>query len=121
MKINIEHKDQLEAALKEAQGRATARAIDVDRILGVLKYVEERLGIAKTALKGTKVHFTGAEKFAKAYQYVPESTHFEAVHNGKTWFVTLITRDTCPNRWDKIDVELSDITKAAVLKSLSRM
>lgn len=121
MKINIERKEQLEAALKEAQGRATARTIDVDRILGVLKYVEERLGIGKTALKGTKVHFTGAEKFAKAYRYIPESTHFEAVHSGKTWFATSITRDTCPNRWDKIDVELSDITKAAVLKSLSRM
>ena len=121
MKVNIEHKEKLEAALKEAQGRATARTIDVDRILSVLKYVEERLGIGKAALKGTKVHFTGAEKFAKAYRYTPESTHFEAVHSGKTWFVTSITRDTCPQRQDAIDVVLSETAKDAVLKSLSRM
>ena len=88
MKINIENTEKLEGALKEAQGRATARTIDVERILDVLKYVEKRLGIGKAALKGTKVHFTGAEKFAKAYRFTPESTHFEAEHNGKTWFVT---------------------------------
>lgn len=121
MKINVENTEKLENALQEAQGRATARTLGVEDVLKYLKRVEDRIGVGKTALKGTKVHFTGAEKFAKAYQYVPESTHFEAVHNGKTWFVTLITRDTCPNRWDKIDVELSDITKDAVLKSLSRM
>ena len=121
MKINIENRDKLEVALKEVQGRATARTIDVDRILGVLKYVEKRLGIGKAALKGTKVHFTGAEEFAKAYRFTPESTHFEAEHNGKTWFVTSIVRDTCPQRQDAIDVALSDTAKDAVLKSLSRM
>lgn len=121
MKINIENRDKLETALKEAQGKATTRTIDVDRIFSVLKHVEERLGIGKTALKGTKVHFTGAEKFAKAYRYIPESTHFEAVHSGKTWFVTSITRDTCPQRQDAVDVALSDTAKDAVLKSLSRM
>ena len=121
MKINIENTEKLEGALKEVQGKATARTIDVDRILSVLKYVEKRLGIGKTALKGTKVHFTGAEKFAKAYRFTPESTHFEAEHNGKTWFVTSITRDTCPQRQDAIDVALSDTAKDAVLKSLSRM
>ena len=121
MKINIENTEKLEGALKEAQGKATARTIDVDRILGVLKYVEKRLGIGKAALKGTKVHFTGAEKFAKAYRFTPESTHFEAEYNGKTWFVTSITRDTCPQRQDAIEVTLSDTAKDAVLKSLSRM
>lgn len=96
MKININNIEKLTVAIKEAEGRATARTVTVDRIKRVLD--EVGAGIAKAKLNGTKVTYNGAEHFPSAYKYRPESTHWTAENVRGKWYVTYIWRDTCPNR-----------------------
>ena len=119
MKINIDNKDKLETAIMEAEGRATARKITADQIQYILHDIEE--GIPKAKLHGTKVHYTGAEKFPNAYRYRAESTHWMAENVKGKWYVTNIFRSTCPNRIKNTHVEYSDTAKEAILESMSNL
>ena len=119
MKINIDNTEKLAVAIKEAEGRATARKIKAEDIQYILHDIED--GIAKKKLHGTKVHYTGAEHFPNAYKYRPESTHWKAENINGKWYVTSIYRDTCPNRktYDT-EIEFSEEAKAAIIEKNSR-
>lgn len=112
----------IRSALDVLQGRATERTLTVDRITYICNEVERTLRISKAALTGTTIIYDGAEHFARAYKYSPMSTQFSATYNGRTWVVTSISRDYCPNRtgWNVI-VNLSETAKAAVLERAAHM
>lgn len=118
MKINITNETKLEQAIKEAEGRATARTTSVKEIKDVLNHVG--CGIAKAKLDGTKVRFDGAEHFPATYKYRPESTHWVAENVKGKWYITNIYRHTCPNRikWNT-HIEYSECAKAALLEKMS--
>lgn len=118
MKINITNEVKLTEAIKAAEGKATARTITASSIQNILNKVG--VGIAKTKLNGTKVHYTGAEYFPNAYKYVPDSTHWVAENINGKWYVTDIYRATCPNRstWNT-SIEYSDEAKEATLSKVS--
>ena len=113
--------EMVTAALAKVQKGCSVRTISVDFINGVCNTVAERLGVSKAALDGTSIHFTYGQKFARAYKYTPESTHFHAFHNGKAWIVTSVSREACPNTNDSTIVFLSDRTKDAILLNMSKM
>lgn len=118
MKINITNKEKLTAAIKEAEGRATARTVTANDITRVLNNIGK--GIPKTKLSGTVVHYDGAEYFPNAYKYRPESTHWVAENIKGKWYVTDIHRDTCPNRvrWNT-SITYSEEAKQAILDNVS--
>lgn len=118
MKINIENKEKLAQAIKEAEGRSTARTITADKIQNILDAVSK--GIAKTKLNGTKVFYDGAEHFPNAYKYRPESTHWSAENVKGKWYVTSISRGTCPNRkGGNTSIEYSETAKTAIIENMS--
>ena len=118
MKINVANEEKLAKAIKEAEGRATARTITVARIKRVLD--EVGAGIAKAKLNGTKVIYNGAEHFPSAYKYRPESTHWMAENIKGKWYVIYIGRDTCPNRstWNT-EGKYSEEAKVAIISKRS--
>lgn len=118
MKINITNEEKLTAAIKEAEGRATARTVTANDIIRVLNNVGK--GIPKTKLSGTIVHYDGAEHFPNAYKYRPESTHWTAENIKGKWYVTNIARCTCPNRerWNT-SITYSEEAKQAILDNVS--
>lgn len=76
----------LEAALKEANGRATARTLDVDNIVEYLHGYMVRLGISKKALTGTKVTVHASmEQLPRAYKWNADSTKASFLFDGKKW------------------------------------
>lgn len=94
MRINVKNEEKLTAAIKAAEGRATARTISAAGI----RHVLEMIRVPKSKLHGTRVYYDGAEKFSSAYKYTPESTHFEAENVNGKWYVTAVYRDRCPDR-----------------------
>lgn len=118
MKINITNEEKLATAIKEAEGKATARTVTVDDIRRTLAKIGN--GIAKAKLHGTTVHYTGAEHFPNAYRFRPESTHWVAKNIKGKWYVVKIFRDTCPNRttWNT-EVDFSDEAKKAIIDKMS--
>ena len=111
----------ISSALDEIQKRCTVRTVTVEDMDRILEEVADRIGISKKALTGTKVYYTGAEKFPNAYRHIPESTHFSAEYNGKAWVVLCVSRDICPNRINNVGTQLSDTAKDAVMERLANM
>lgn len=118
--INGNHHARLEELLNEAQRRCTARTLTVAEIEAILHDAEQELGIPKKHLCGTTIHYSGARHFANAYSRrayrAPDSTHFRAVHNGRHWVVTDVSRSWCPNRNDNVAFDLSPSAKVALLR-----
>lgn len=115
--INGNHTEKLEAALNEVQARCKARTLTVSDVERILEVATAKMPISKTAMKGTRFTYTGAEKFPAAYKYRPESTHVVAEHNGRFWVIMAIFRSTCHNRNDNASLTLSDSAREAVLAS----
>lgn len=115
--INGNHTEKLRIALDDVQSRCKARTLTVSDIEYILESASDKMPISKSAMKGTRLDYTGAEKFPNAYKYTPESTHFVAEHNGRFWVILNIDRYICPNRNDNASLMLSDSAKAAILQS----
>lgn len=104
----------LKDAIKEAEGRATARRISINDIFAHCKAVEEKLNISKKAMNGVKIHCDpNAQEFPKAYKYTPESTHFTAEYKNGTWRVTDVFRDVCGKH--DTAIELTEEAEKAIL------
>lgn len=119
MKISIKNEEKLAAAIVEAEGRSTARTVTVHDIKNVLEKVGEDIGLPKSVLHGTKVHYDGGEHFPSAYKYRPESTHWTAENVRGNWYITSIYRSTCPNRRRNTVIEYSDAAKEKIIENLS--
>jgi hypothetical protein len=117
--INGKHTEKLTSVLDAIQNRCTARTLDVERIEAILDRATRAIGVAAAHMKGSTIKYTGAEHFPSAYKYTPDSTHFEATHNGRYWVVTAIYRYTCPNRCDNTHITPSDDAIVAITKKLS--
>ena len=116
--INGQHADKLAKELGKVQSNCKVRILTCENIEDILINVDIKLHIPKTAMKGVKLSYTGAENFPKSYKYTPESTHFTAEHNGRFWVVTSVDRKICPNRSGNVGLMLSDSAKIAILKNL---
>lgn len=85
---------ELREIITRAEGRATARRLDVDDIMYALDSVPGC--ILKKHLPGCEIHCDpNARSFPNAYKYVPESTHFSVVRRPSGWYLTRVCRDTC--------------------------
>lgn len=96
--MKITNQKKLEALIKEAEGRATARTITVDDIVDALAEAEEYLAhlATKKDMVGSRVHVdVNAQHFPRAYKYIPESTHFVAEVTKSGWKVLSVNRSIC--------------------------
>lgn len=114
-KIIITNTEKLDAAIKEAEGKATARTVTAKEIVSTL----DRIRVPKSRLNGTKVFWDGGQTFPSAYKYRPDSTHWEAENVKGKWYVTSICRATCPNRSRSGMIQYSDAAKEWLLEQAS--
>lgn len=104
-------------AIKEVEGRASARTITAADIINSLKDYTETLGITKKAMEGVEVWIDpNAQKFPKAYKYDPTSTQFQAEYKSGCWRITEITRFHCDTR--KVVATMPEATKKAIIERL---
>lgn len=113
--------EPLKNAIREAEGRATARTVTPEKILDTIAEIEGKLNLPKNAMKGVKIFGAdpNAQKFPAAYNYTPESTKFSLEHNGKTWFLTAIERCTCSA--NRGGIQLTDAAKTKLIENASRL
>lgn len=121
MKIRLteSNREKIESLLFSAQKRCTQRILTFNRIAEILDSVDQELSIPKTKMKGVSVVFTGAEKLPTAYRFTPESTHFDAIHDGSHWYITDLHRGVCPNRKGNVSVILTEDAKKALVDSFN--
>lgn len=112
--------EPLTAAIKEAEGRATARTITAADIIDTLNDIEHELRISKKAMNGIHIRADiNAQKFPGSYKYIPESTHFQATYKNGSWRITSITREVC-RQGMHIEVTHTEESRKAILDRMSK-
>lgn len=108
---------KLDAAIKEAEGRARVRKITAEHICSALSEFEKDLKISKKALEGTKVSYdSNADGYSNSYKRrygIPEGSQFEAIFCSGGWRITRIHRSTCATK--QRQAVLSETAKKALI------
>jgi hypothetical protein len=118
IKLTPNNYEKIQAAIDNAEGRASERLITVEDIVEALTTLEQKLNITKKALIGTTVRVDyNTQHFAKAYKYTPHSTHFAAEYRKSGWFITDIYRWSCGGH--KFNLTLSDTAKVAIVNNFT--
>ena len=115
--IKESNRDRINAAIKEAEGKATARTIGYDDIVSELSWLESFWKVPKKALTGSTVWVdTNAQTFPGAYNYIPESTHFKAKKTASGWSLVDVCRFKCGGPRSEFQVTLTDEAREAIIK-----
>ena len=94
--IKTANPNKLKQMIDDGNGKATTRTIDLDDILTAARRIENALNIPKKYLEGLVYSVDmNAQDFPRAYNYVPESTHFTLTYKNGTWRVSDIVRGQC--------------------------
>ena len=121
MKININNKEKIEAALNEVQSRAKARTISYEDILEAIDTIEEKLNISKKAMVGVIARVSlHCEHFAGSYKGVPMGTEFTIQRFSSGWFLTKVDRYNVDHT-RTYRLTLSESAKAAILENASEL
>lgn len=113
--INETNKDKIKAAIREAEGKATARTIVYDDIVRATQYIEKKLGIPKKYMEGIRYDVDlHAQNFHRA-----ESTHFVIEYLKGKWRLVSIKRyytRTAGN--DYMCITMPDETMKAIIETM---
>lgn len=113
--------EPLSAAIREAEGRATARCLTARDVLFALESITENLNIPAKHMRGIKATVCpAAQDFPRAYKYTPDATTFCAEYKSAGWVITDIARTVCPRASQEYHIELTEDAKAAILDRISR-
>lgn len=106
----------LAGVLDEVQKRCSARTVTPEVIVEILARLEDKLAITKKAMEGLVVRVDPcAQDFPGAYKYTPESTQFSARYSNGSWRVTELERAATRRQNQRIVVEHTEVSKAAIL------
>lgn len=113
--------EPLSAAIRKAEGRATARRLTARDVVDALESITETLNIPAKHMRGIKATVCpAAQDFPRAYKYTPDATTFCAEYKSTGWVVTDISRAACPRASQEYFIELTEDAKAAILDRISR-
>lgn len=118
--------EEIIAAIKEAEGRATARTIGYHAIFKAVKLAEETLsGIAKADTVGTVIYCDpNADHFANKYlnKGRPASTHFSIERKKVGWVLVKVWRDDCGlSDGKRYRAEYPEAVKKAIIERAERL
>ena len=117
-------KDAASAAISErldaAQSAARVRTISAIDIIMALAEITDKLNISKKAMEGITADVDlHAQTFPGRYNGIPESTHFCAEYKRGNWRVTNISRSRTRSSSQRIIVNHTEASRAAILDRLS--
>lgn len=115
--VNEKNRGKLEEAIREAEGRATARTIIVRWIYEAAERIEKTLGIPKNAMVGIKADVDYYnQNFPNAYKFTPESTQFTLERFASGWAVTAIWRGRTKRAGHEYTLTLTDLAKEKLIE-----
>jgi hypothetical protein len=122
--IDEKNRDAIQAAIENAEGKATARTLTVADLESKLGSAERMLmWPSKKDLAGTRVRVhASTEKLPSAYRYRADSTQAVCEHDGKGWILVEVERDTLrqssANKYG-LEIEPSEGARAHILATLA--
>lgn len=118
--ISETNKERIAAAIRDVEGKASARTIVYDDIVRATKYIEKMLRIPKKYLEGVRYDVDlHAQNFPKAYKYKAESTQFVIEFSKGKWrLVSLERYYTRTAGHDYRCIAMSEETKRAIIETM---
>jgi hypothetical protein len=104
MKVNLKNVDKVNATLEAVQRRAKVRLIYSTHVNAAIERIENRLKTLKVPKKewvGIVVTDQRLERFAGAYKWAPEATHFTIQRFKSGWFLVACERNDCEGNPEK--------------------
>ena len=98
MKINVKNTEKVNATLEAVQSRAKVRLSSARDVSATIEQIEARLKtlkVPKKAWLGIRVVDQRLERFAGAYKWLPEATHFTVQRFKTGWFLVKARRNYC--------------------------
>lgn len=103
-------------AIKEVEGKASARLASAADLADALLEIEKKLSITKKAMEGIATYIdVNAQDFPSAYKYRPMSTQFFCEFRNGYWRLKNIVRDDCEKAGQKFRLSLTDAAKDAII------
>lgn len=96
MKINVDNRDRIDAALDRVNGKAgkhTAKAYEVRYFAQYAEKTLDDLRIPKAHRKGAIASAMSGDDLPSAYKYQPVRTEFTIVRGASGWFLTAARRE----------------------------
>lgn len=124
MKIIVKesNSEKITDAIRDAEGRATARTITAQNVIDTARKITRRLGIPKKYMIGITASVDyHAQNFPNAYKYTPESTQFRMIYTASGWALTSISRETTRRPSRAVDIFLTDDARAMIILNASHM
>lgn len=91
--INETNKERIAAAIRDVEGKSSARTIVYDDIVRATQRIEKKLGIPKKHMEGIRFDVDlHAQNFPKKYKYRAESTQFVIEFSKGKWRLVSIER-----------------------------
>lgn len=122
--IKESNKEKINNAIKEAEGKASARTIDYDYVVRAIKEIEDKFWlIHKKDMEGMVVWVDiHAQQYPKAYKYTPDSTQFKVVKAKSGWKLLSVGRYMQDKyHSEKYEItEMPEITKQALIKAYTK-
>ena len=121
MKINVK-KEQVIKAIKEAEGRATARTITEQDVQDWAEKVEKHLeGLLPKAHRiGVVARIDEhAQQFPNSYKYTPESTKFDIKRFPSGWFLVNVFRGATNGSTGECTIQYTDKQKEKIIETVS--
>lgn len=117
--INEKNADKINAAIKEAEGRASVRTVTFTEVMKSVKHIETVLGIPKAKMVGIIADVDyHAQNFPNAYKCTPESTHFCMERTKSGWVLYSVSRETTRRMTHGYRLTLTETAKAAIIESM---
>ncbi len=118
MLIKEGNRERIEATIREAEGRATARTITYGDITRAIAELEKALNICKKDMTGITADIDyHAQNFPNAYKYTPESTHITVTRKTSAWDLARVYRDTTRREGHRYHLTLTEDAKKAIIQS----
>lgn len=122
IRIEEKNRDKINAAIKEAEGKARERLVDYDMLIASIKCFERHYEMT------TKKHWEDmrvvlnphAENFPNAYKYTPYGTVCTICRSKGKWILSNVRRDYVNNEKRFVVRNLSEETKKEIIESMTR-
>lgn len=94
MIVSETNRDKINEGIAQIEGRATTRRIRYVNVRDACEKIESTLGIPKKYMEGISYSYDHhAQKFPRAYKYIPDSTHCVLTYRGGKWRVSDVKRE----------------------------
>ena len=116
--VSEKNRERIDKAIKEAEGRSTARCVTYATVLVAIERIEAKLDLPKARMEGVSFHVDPrAQDFPNAYEYTPMSTQFNLTLSKGKWRISDIGRASVQRAGRKCQcIEMPEALKDALLR-----